>query len=111
MVKATINGKVYEYPEGIRYGEIAAELQKDYAHDIVLVSVNKRLRELNKKLYEDAELVFYTTADMVGAQAYRRSLTMLLMKAVYRVAGHENVIRAQVNYSLSNGYTVQYREM
>ena len=48
MVKATINGKVYEYPEGIRYGEIAAELQKDYAHDIVLVSVNKRLRELNK---------------------------------------------------------------
>ena len=109
MVKATINGKVYEYPEGIRYGEIAAELQKDYAHDIVLVSVNKRLRELNKKLYEDAELVFYTTADMVGAQAYRRSLTMLLMKAVYRVAGHENVIRAQVNYSLSNGYycTVQ----
>ena len=109
MVKATINGKVYEYSEGIRYGEIAAGLQKDYAHDIVLVSVNKRLRELNKKLYEDAELVFYTTADMVGAQAYRRSLTMLLMKAVYRVAGHENVIRAQVNYSLSNGYycTVQ----
>lgn len=84
--------------------EIAADMQKDYSHDIVLVSVNKRLRELNKKLYEDAELVFYTTADMVGAQSYRRSLTMLLMKAIYRVAGHDHVTRAQVHYSLSNGY-------
>lgn len=104
MVKVSLNGKTYEYPEGTRYLEIAADMQKDYSHDIVLVSVNKRLRELNKKLYEDAELVFYTTADMVGAQSYRRSLTMLLMKAIYRVAGHDHVTRAQVHYSLSNGY-------
>ena len=60
MVKVSLNGKTYEYPEGTRYLEIAADMQKDYSHDIVLVSVNKRLRELNKKLYEDAELVFYT---------------------------------------------------
>lgn len=58
MVKVSLNGKTYEYPEGTRYLEIAADMQKDYSHDIVLVSVNKRLRELNKKLYEDAELVF-----------------------------------------------------
>ena len=104
MVKVSLNGNTYEYPEGTRYLEIAADMQKSYLHDIVLVSANKRLRELNKKLYEDAELSFYTTADAVGAQSYRRSLTMLLMKAIYRVAGHEHVTRAQVHYSLSNGY-------
>ena len=29
---------------------------------------------------------------------------MLLMKAVYKVAGHENVTRAQVQHSVSSGY-------
>ncbi len=104
MRKVTIEGKVYEYPEGTRYTEIAADMQKNYPHDIVLVSVDGRLRELNKKLSGDATLLFHTTAEQIGAQAYRRSLTMLLMKAVYRVAGHEQLSRAQVHYSLSNGY-------
>ncbi len=104
MRKVTIEGKVYEYPEGTRYTEIAADMQKNYPHDIVLVSVDGRLRELNKKLSGNATLLFHTTAEQIGAQAYRRSLTMLLMKAVYRVAGHEQLSRAQVHYSLSNGY-------
>lgn len=103
-VKATVLGKVYEYEAGTSYKTIAEDVQKDYAHDIVLVLAGGRLRELNKKLNEDTELVFYTTADPIGALAYRRSLTLLLMKAVYKVAGHDNVRRAQVQHSLSNGY-------
>lgn len=103
-VKATINGKVYEYPAGTLFETIAADVQQEYDHDIVLVSVNGRLRELEKRLAADAELSFYTTADPAGCQAYRRSLTMLLMKAVYKVAGHDAVTRAQVQHSISSGY-------
>ena len=103
-VKATINGKVYEYPAGTLFETIAADVQQEYDHDIVLVSVNGRLRELEKRLAADAELSFYTTADSAGCQAYRRSLTMLLMKAVYKVAGHDAVTRAQVQHSISSGY-------
>ena len=62
-VKATINGKVYEYPAGTLFETIAADVQQGYDHDIVLVSVNGRLRELEKRLAADAELSFYTTAD------------------------------------------------
>lgn len=103
-VKAVIDGKVYEYPEGTELLTIAGDRQKDYRHDIVLALVDGRLRELNKSLRTDAEISFYTTADAAGCQAYRRSLTMLLMKAVYKVAGHDRVRRAQVLHSLSNGY-------
>ena len=103
-VKATINGKVYEYPAGTLFETIAADVQQQYDHYIVLVSVNGRLRELEKRLAADAELSFYTTADSAGCQAYRRSLTMLLMKAVYKVAGHDAVTRAQVQHSISSGY-------
>ncbi len=102
--KVKIGGKEYEYPAGTVYEEIAAEHQKDYSADIVLVSVDKRLRELGKKLSADCELVFLTTADAAGQQAYRRSMTLLLMKAIYKVAGHDKIHRAQVQHSLSNGY-------
>ncbi len=104
MIKVLIEGKAYEYPEETRLQKVAADLQVQYAHDIVLASVNGRLRELNKKLYEDAKVIFYTTADTMGAMAYRRSLTMLLMKAIYRVTGQDHDVRVQVHYSLSNGY-------
>lgn len=104
MIKVLIGEKTYEFPEGTRLQKIAEEVQPEFPHDIVLVSANGRLRELNKKLYEDAKLTFYTTADNIGAMAYRRSLTMLLMKSIYRVTGLEHTVRAQVHYSLSNGY-------
>ncbi len=103
-VKVTIGDQIYEYPKGTSYETIAEEHQAAYAEDIVLVFVNHRLRELSKTVKEDCRLTFVTTADPAGQQAYRRSLTMLLMKAVYKVAGHENVKRAQVQHSLSNGY-------
>ena len=102
--KVTIDGKVYEYPEGTAYQTIAKDCQKDYPYDIVLVSVNNKLQELSKKLSSDCELDFLTTATFIGQQTYRRSMTLLLMKAVYKVIGHDRIHRAQVQYSLSNGY-------
>jgi len=103
-IKVTINGKICEYPQGITYETIAKEHQKDYTEDIVLVSVNKRLQELKKTVSADCELAFITTGDPAGYQAYRRSMTLLLMKAIYKVVGHDRVQRAQVQHSLSNGY-------
>ena len=57
-VKAAINGKIYEYPAGTPFSAIAADVQKDYAHDIVLVSADGRLRELEKRLNADCDLCF-----------------------------------------------------
>ena len=102
--KVTIDGKTYEYPEGTAYQTIAKDCQKDYPYDIVLVSVNRKLQELSKKLSSDCELDFLTTATFIGQQTYRRSMTLLLMKAIYKVVGHNQIHRAQVQYSLSNGY-------
>ena len=87
MVRISLNGKTYEYPEGTRYGEIAADMQKDYPHDIVLVSVNKRLRELNKKLYEDAaHKVQAKKADGEKAFKLRRLIVVAADKTYVPVA-------------------------
>lgn len=102
--KVRVGETVREYPTGTSFLEIAKEFQKGYPHDIVLVSVNRKLQELSKALKTDSELEFLTTADAAGQQTYRRSMTLLLMKAVCKVAGHDKVTRAQVQHSLSNGY-------
>ena len=49
-----------------------------------------RLRELYLQLTEDCRISFITTRQQEGMAAYRRSMTLLLLKALYHQAGHEN---------------------
>ena len=68
--------------------EAVADRFKDYYEDdIILGIVNGRLRELNKKIKSDCELSFVTTADRDGRRTYRRSVVLLLQRAIYDVYG------------------------
>ena len=105
MCMVKIEGESRHYEEGTTYREIAQEFQHLYAHPIVLVYINQnRLQELNKKLKKDCELRFLTTADYIGNQTYRRSMCLLLVKAVHDVGGHEKVERVRIHFSVSKGY-------
>lgn len=103
-MNVTIAGKTKMYAEGMAYMELAKEYQKDFEHDIVLVSVDGKLQELHKTIKNDCEIQFITTADTAGQNAYRRSLTLLMLKAVNKVAGPQAVYRLRVEHSVSNGY-------
>lgn len=91
MYHVKIKNEVKEYEAGITYHDIAKEYQKDYEHEIVLVFVDGKLQELHKRLKKDCEISFVTTADPIGHEAYKRSMSFLLVKAVYDVAGHKNI--------------------
>ena len=75
-----------KFREGTTYLDIAKEYQHEYEHDIVLVFVDGRLQELFKTLKKDCKLEFVTTADSLGYKAYRRSMSLMLVKAVYDVS-------------------------
>ena len=100
----TIAGVTREYPEGTTYMDLAREHQAQYPHDIVLALCNGKLRDLFKRVKKDCAVEFVTTAETAGVNAYRRSVTLLLLKAAYKVAGPDAIRRLQVEYSLSNGY-------
>ena len=84
-----INGETKEYPKGTTYLEIAEEYQGGYKDDIVLVSVDNRLHELHRKAVKDGEVTFLTTADTAGRKTYRRSVTLLMQKALRGLLGRE----------------------
>lgn len=104
MVKTEINGKVIKYPEGISFGEIVEELQPETGAPVILVTVNGKLKELHKKLKRDCRLEFITTKDDIGHNTYKRTACMLLLKAIYDVAGKDNVDNVVIHYSIGSGY-------
>ena len=92
-----IGEDIREYPEGTTYLEIAEEYQKDYPEDIVLVFVDGKLQELTKQIKGDCVLKFETTADQAGHKTYKRSMSLMLVKAVYDVGHHENIEKVRIH--------------
>lgn len=104
MYNVTIQGETKQYPEGISYGDIVKEYEGTTEAPVILVMADGRLRELHKHLKSDCEIRFVTTKDPIGHKTYCRSATMILLKAIYDVAGQENIDKVVIHYSIGDGY-------
>ena len=104
MVKVTVGGEEKEYAVGTTFREIVNEYQERMDAPIILVMVNGKLRELQKKLKGDCTLEFVTTKDHIGFETYKRTVCLVLLRAIYDVAGRANVDKVMIHYSVGNGY-------
>ena len=105
MCRITIHGEEKQYPKGTAFLDIAAQYQTQLADDIVLVLFNNRLRELNRKVKTDGTLSFVTTHDKAGRKAYRRSVSLLMQRAVYNLAKEDGkLVAVRIEHSISQGY-------
>ena len=99
-----VGDKSFSYPAGTPYGEIVRDFKSPDGYPIVLVRANGRLRELHKTLKRDCRLELITTATPTGHKTYKRSMSLLLLTAVYHVAGRENLEKIILHYSVGNGF-------
>lgn len=101
-------------PEGTSFLKLAMDFQEkypDYYPDIImLVLYNGKLRELNKKVTGDGTISFVTTKDRDGKRTYRRSVTILMQRAVKNLWGAEGV-KVKVYYSLGQGYYCELKNI
>ena len=104
MAKVTINGKTKEYPCGTSYRDIVNEYQINVEAPVILITADGRLRELHKKVKHDCTVEFVTTRDHIGFSTYKRSACLVLLKAIYDVAGKETVEKVEIHYSVGSGY-------
>lgn len=104
MVKVEIMGETREYPAGTTFAEIVEPYQKVSEAPVILVTVNGKLKELHKKLKYDSRIGFVTTKDNIGHQTYKRSACMILLKAIYDIAGKEHADNVVIHYSVGSGY-------
>ena len=94
--------------ENTRFLSLAEKYQTYYKDKIVLASVNNGLRELNNTVDCDCEIEFVTMTERDGKRAYRRSVTLLLQKAVYNL--WLNQVRVRVLHSLGESYYCELEE-
>lgn len=109
LLHVIVDGKEETYTRGTKMIELARAHQENYKDDIVLASQNNRLCELNKKVKNQARIHFLTTADDAGKKAYRRSVTLLMQKAVYNILG-KGRSRVRVLNAISQGYYCELTE-
>ncbi len=99
-----VREKIFEYEVGLTLETISRDFQKAYPHDIILARVDGKLAELMKTIDEDVSVEFITTGEIIGNEAYRRTASMMMLKAFQDVMGRENFERLTVQYSLDRGY-------
>ncbi|MDO4633037.1 MAG: nucleoside kinase [Eubacteriales bacterium] len=102
-IQVNISDRSYEYEQGVTYEKIAKDVQKEYPQRIVLLRANGKLKELHKKAKDQEILQFLTVCDTEGFQTHRRSMILLMLKAVYDVGGFEQADRVVVHYAVSEG--------
>lgn len=96
-----------EVVSGTTYLELAQIYGREYKYDIVLVYVDgNTLQELYKPICKDVSVQFVTTARVEGYETYRRSLCLLLLKAVHDLT--KEACHVRVYFSLGNAYYCRF---
>lgn len=102
MAKVTVNGTEYEYKRGTTYAEIAKDVQSKYSSRIVLADVDGKYQELNKYLSGDADIKFVTISEKPGYKVIRRTMMMVLFKAVRDLYG-DDIERVKAEFAVGRG--------
>ena len=107
-VRIKYKGNEYEYPAGTKLSVIAKDFRKDYSAEIVLANVDNKLKELFHMVASDCEIEFEDLTSISGHKAYKRSASLLLIKALYDVIGTDSVDRFKVDFSIGAAYYCTY---
>ena len=99
-----IDGNTYTYDEGTTFEKIANDFQDSYKHRIVLGCEGYRLFELKKTLKRDCELKFITTGDSIGNKTYKRSMCLMMVKAIHDICNHDHSCKVRIDFSVDKGY-------
>ena len=103
-VKITIGDVTKEYPDGTTFEVIAKDFQDKYQSRIAIAVFNGKMRELSKAPEGDGTLEFLDLTSGTGHRAYKRTATIMFMKACNDVIGEENINKIKLEFSVNTGY-------
>lgn len=104
MAKLNINGMTCEYPEKTLFSEVVADFESSFKEPVALVKENGKIKELFKTVTKDADIEFVSQKDSLGHKTYARSAIMLMVKAVYDVAGKDSNARVKVEFVIGDSF-------
>lgn len=103
-IRVLLNGNNQEIDRFSHISELIEMCMPEDKYKYVLAFKDKKLCELNTMLDADCELELVSKSSVIGMDTYKRSLTLLMVKAFSDVLGGKQNHRVQVLYSLGKGY-------
>ncbi|MBO8464045.1 MAG: nucleoside kinase, partial [Firmicutes bacterium] len=97
----SIFGEEQQVEQGMTLYDIVK--QQSRQEDYVLAYQNGRLCELYKTVEEGADIQFVSTKDPLGMLAYKRSMSLLMLKAFYEHYKKEKT-RVVIKHSINQAY-------
>ncbi len=100
MINVIVNKNKYSFEKGSNLENIIKKISPDDKNIIVAAIVDNKIRELNYKIKEDCKVDFLDISNVLGNRIYRRSLFLLMAKAIYQIFPGSRLF---IEHSLSNG--------
>ena len=102
MIKATVNQSIYEVKEGTTLSDLAKHVQLPQEPIILLAYMDGKLRELFTPMTKDCHVRFVTLKEQAGYMAYKRTATLMFLKACEDLLGTGATTKIALDYSIGN---------
>lgn len=103
-IKIKMGDQIYETDRSTTVADLIDTILPGKKYDYMLAMRNKKLCELGTVLDTDCELELIAKNTVMGIDTYKRSLTLLMVKAFADVLGSKTNHSVNVMYSMGNGY-------
>ena len=110
MIKATVNQSIYEVKEGTTLSDLAKQVQLPQEPIILLAYMDGKLRELFTPMTKDCHVRFVTIKEQAGYMAYKRTATLMFLKACEDLLGTGATTKIALDYSIGNSIFCDFLE-
>ena len=110
MIKATVNQSIYEVKEGTTLSDLAKQVQLSQEPIILLAYMDGKLRELFTPMTKDCHVRFVTLKEQAGYMAYKRTATLMFLKACEDLLGTGATTKIALDYSIGNSIFCDFLE-
>ena len=110
MIKVTVNQSIYEVKEGTTLSDLAKQVQKPQEPIILLAYMDGKLRELFTPMTKDCHVRFVTLKEQAGYMAYKRTATLMFLKACEDLLGTGATTKIALDYSIGNSIFCDFLE-
>lgn len=110
MIKATVNQSIYEVKEGTTLSYLAKQVQLPQEPIILLAYMDGKLRELFTPMTKDCHVRFVTLKEQAGYMAYKRTATLMFLKACEDLLGTGATTKIALDYSIGNSIFCDFLE-
>lgn len=103
-INITMNDKTYHMDKYSTVAEFVDTFMPEDKYNYLLAFRNRKLCELGTRLDKDCEIELVARNTVIGMDTYKRSLTLLMVKAFSDVLGSKTNHSINVMYSMGKGY-------